>query len=104
MPVGDGAGQYFLRPEAVGRESFEIPAHQLGTCRIHLVEMHELDSQDGCLQVVEPAVGTRQVANILVTHAVIAQHPQLACDCRVAAYDRTAVAVTTEVFGWVEAE
>src|SRR5262249_20127809 len=104
VPVRDDAGRDFLRPKAIRWKDFEIACDQPGARRIHFVEMRELGTQNRRLELVEPAVGSGRLANILVAHTVITQHPQLACDRRVVAHDGAAVATAPEILGWIEAE
>src|SRR5262245_19363077 len=104
VPVRDDAGQDFLRPKAVRWQYFEVACDQPSARRIHFVEMRELGTQNSRLELVEPAIGSGCLTNILVAHAVITQHPQLACNRRVVANDGAAVAIAAEVFGRIEAE
>ena len=70
---------------------------------VPLVQMRQLDAQDGGLQRVEPAVVALHLVDVLHPRAVVAQHAEAVGQLRVVGGDGAAVAQGAQVLAGIEA-
>src|SRR5438874_8039554 len=67
---------------------------------IQVVDVAQLDSADRSLNFVEAEIVTNEVVHVFRFSAVIAQHPQVAGERRIAGRDATTVPHDSEILRW----
>src|SRR5579872_1910759 len=66
--------------------------------------MGKLDTQDGCLDLVEPAINAKFIVVVFPFPAVYPQRLEFFCEGVVICGDKTAVAVRAQILRWKKAE
>src|SRR5207249_4237780 len=104
MPDRFGASHLARKYDVATIQELVIESRVPAACGIPLFQIFQLYAQHGGLQSVEPSIVAAEQVLIFFLLSVIAQYFQTSCDPKVLCDHRAGVAVSSQVFAWIEAE
>src|SRR2546430_17557577 len=104
MPDGFGACHLVRKYDVATIQELVIESRVAAAGGIPLFQVSQPPAQNGGLKSVEPSIVAAELVMIFFFLPVIAQHFQTSCDPKVICDHRAGVAVSSQVFAWIEAE